>query len=197
MPRETHDRQPRPRNQPPCAHRGRTRRGRRRPHRAVRHRGGGGGGGCTPPPPPPPVSTGPIATSQIAALSYTNQQGIGGYNGAVAWFDSGDWIEYAGVNFQSGVKQFNIALGLPSGYHGRQIHIHVDGVNGPLIGTLTAATRTSTSATDDRHVSSSSHEEKTKDAIVYYNRVFMSPRLLALHVAGFHGNQLPSAYALC
>lgn len=94
------------------------------------------------PPPPPTVSSGPIATSQIAALSYTNQQGIGGYNGAVAWFDSGDWIEYAGVNFQSGVKQFNISLGLPPGYQGRQIQLHIDGVNGPLIGTLTTQATT-------------------------------------------------------
>jgi hypothetical protein len=89
------------------------------------------------PPPPPAIPPGPLATSQIAALSYSAQQGIAGYNGAVAYFDSGDWIEYAGLNFQNGVSQFSIDIGLPAGFQGRQIQLHIDSVNGPVIGTLT------------------------------------------------------------
>jgi hypothetical protein len=91
----------------------------------------------TVPPPPPPPASGPLATSQIAALSYTAEQGIYPYAGAIAYFDGGDWTKYAGVNFQSGVSQFNIDLGLAAGYQGQQIQLRIDSTTGPLIGTLT------------------------------------------------------------
>lgn len=101
---------------------------------------------ASPPPAPPPAVPTILATSLITALSYAAEQGIGPYNGAVAYFDNGDWVEYSNINFGTGVSQFSIDLAVTAAYAGQQIQLRIDSPTGTVIGTLT--TKATTGWTD-------------------------------------------------
>ena len=94
---------------------------------------------ASPPPPPPPTvpGSGTPATSLISGLNYTAAQGVAPSFSALGYLDGGDWVEYGSINFQSGVSTFTIDLAVTAPYSGQQIQLHLDSVNGPLIGTLT------------------------------------------------------------
>lgn len=102
---------------------------------------------ASPPPPPPPTVPTILATSLIQGLNYTAaSQGIAPSFNAVGYFDGGSWVEYANINFGSGVSQFTIDLAVTAGYAGHQIQLRLDSPTGSVIGTLTT---TATSAWND------------------------------------------------
>jgi hypothetical protein len=93
----------------------------------------------SPNPPPiqqPPPVTGPSATSMIQAESYTAMQGIAAKYAGIGYTDNGDWLQYKGVNFGSGVTAVQMNLAVAALYAGQKIEVRIDSVSGPLIGTI-------------------------------------------------------------
>ena len=94
----------------------------------------------TPPsssPSTPTVASGGISTtSVIQAENFSATQGAARITNGVGHFDNGDWIEYKGLNFGTGVRSFSAAVAAPAAYAGQKIQLRLDGPNGQLIGTL-------------------------------------------------------------
>lgn len=100
-------------------------------------------------PPPPPGTPGSPSTptnpsnpgsnpafSKFAATNFTNQQGMmadagGGYLG---YIDSGDYVHYANVDFESGVQRILLELALGNDGAGGNVQIVLDSATGPVIG---------------------------------------------------------------
>lgn len=90
-----------------------------------------------PPPVPQPPPPGPAATSTIQAENYTAMQGISAKYAGIGNTDNGDWLEYAGLNFGTGVSAIQMNLAVLAQYAGQKIELRIDSLNGPLIGTIT------------------------------------------------------------
>jgi parallel beta-helix repeat protein len=85
------------------------------------------------------VNTGTSAFTQIAATSFVGQSGTDIQGSAVGSIDSGDYLQYHGVDFGTGASAFTASVGVPAAYAGQQLELHLDSITGPVIGTLTIA----------------------------------------------------------
>lgn len=94
-------------------------------------------------PTPTPTPVGRDAFSPIEAERYDQAAGIQvGRNGSDAWigfFDNGDSLEYAQVNFGAGASAFEAVVAVPTPYDGQSIELRLDSKTGPVIGTLRVA----------------------------------------------------------
>ena len=89
--------------------------------------------------PPPAPTIGPSATSVIRALNYDNASpGAAPSYGGVGYLYNGYWVQYQHVNFGTGVSSIQMDIAVPAPYDGKKLELHIDGVNGPLIGTIIA-----------------------------------------------------------
>jgi len=88
-----------------------------------------------PSPIPLPPRTTP-ATSTIDATNYAASHGIGSSYGGIGYLDNGDWAEYQNIDFGAGVSSVQFDLAVPSQYAGQKIQLRIDGLTGPIIGTL-------------------------------------------------------------
>jgi len=95
----------------------------------------------TPTPPSPPNTTAWIEAESFTAMSGVLLMGLDGNLGgtsAVGALDGGDWLRYSAVNFGTTAKtniEMRVAV-IPS-TAGGAIDIRIDGLAGPLLGTLT------------------------------------------------------------
>src|SRR5207253_29416 len=74
--------------------------------------------------------------SVIAANSFDTSSGVTTSGGNIASLDSGDWLQFAGVDFHGGVNSIKMTLGCPTGSEGGRFELHLDSLNGPVIGNL-------------------------------------------------------------
>ena len=74
------------------------------------------------------------AALQIEAEDYAQMQGIQLENNGttVGYFDDGDWLMYAGIDFGAGYQ--SIAFEMAKDGYGGTVELRLDGVMGPLIG---------------------------------------------------------------
>ncbi len=77
------------------------------------------------------------AQSIIHAESYDTSHGITIQPPGIGSCDNGDWARYASVDFGTGQTYFNASLAVIPPYNGQKIEVHIDGLTGPIIGTLT------------------------------------------------------------
>lgn len=82
------------------------------------------------------ASSGVSATSVIQAEKFSATKGTAKITNGVGYFDNGDWLEYKGLNFGTGVSAFSANVAVPAPYAGQKIQLRLDGPNGQLIGTL-------------------------------------------------------------
>jgi hypothetical protein len=86
--------------------------------------------------PTPTPTTSVNATSVIQAESFSATRGAQRVGNGVGQFDNGDWVEYKGLNFGSGVSTFQAAIAVTAPYANQKIQLRLDGPTGQLIGTL-------------------------------------------------------------
>ncbi|HEY4459043.1 MAG TPA: carbohydrate-binding protein [Pseudonocardiaceae bacterium] len=83
------------------------------------------------------------AGATVQAESYSSSSGVSthaaGTGTVLGSFDGGDWVGYRGVDFGSGADLFTAFAGVDPAYADKGIEIHLDAVNGPLIGVLNVA----------------------------------------------------------
>lgn len=100
-----------------------------------------GGAGATPAttPTPAPTASGPSwsARGTWQAGQFFASQGVSVSNGVVTHADNGDWLEFKGVDFGSGVSSFQANLAVPNPYGGQKIQVREDSLSGPIIANLT------------------------------------------------------------
>jgi hypothetical protein len=74
------------------------------------------------------------------AEGYESAQGVIWFPAAVKHIDSGDYMVYRSVDFgATGADQFRVNIGVAPETAGQRIEIHLDGLDGPVIGVLTTA----------------------------------------------------------
>jgi hypothetical protein len=89
---------------------------------------------------PAPTTSGISSTSTIAALSHSASSKVTAYDGALVDTVNGSYAAYSNINFGTGTDtKFEADISVGSGYAGQKIVLHLDGVNGAVIGTLTTA----------------------------------------------------------
>jgi hypothetical protein len=78
-----------------------------------------------------------IAIAGIDALSYDANKGSEAPSaGGLGYIMAGDWIEYANVDFGTGVSQVTFLIALAAKFAGQKIVLRLDNPTGPTIGTL-------------------------------------------------------------
>jgi hypothetical protein len=92
------------------------------------------------PAPTPAPMTARSATSTFQALNWSSESGVKFDNfKGLGYAASGDWAEYANINFGTGVTTFKATLSALKQYIGGTIELHIDSVSGPLVGSLKPA----------------------------------------------------------
>ncbi|WP_428940374.1 carbohydrate-binding protein [Fontivita pretiosa] len=76
----------------------------------------------------------------FASAQFDAQNGVGRSGGEINNLDDGDWVRYDNLDFGpgSGAQSVSIDLALPTSNRGGRIELRIDGVNGPVVGTLVA-----------------------------------------------------------
>lgn len=78
------------------------------------------------------------ATTTIKALNYNGGSGVANSGGAVGYTVNGSWVEYNNIDFGTGaLTKFLATIAVGPGYAGQKIVLHLDGLTGTTIGTLT------------------------------------------------------------
>ena len=95
-----------------------------------------------PPPAPAPAPTptpAPVPNNNgiIQAENFSATKGAARVTNGVGQLDNGDWVEYKGLNFRTGVSRFQAAVAVLGAYANQKIELRIDGPNGQLIGVLT------------------------------------------------------------
>ena len=100
----------------------------------------GASGSSVPSSPPPPTptltSTSYSARNSWQASQYFAAHGVQTFGTAIGSADNGDWVEYKGLDFGSGVSTFQASLAVPASYAGQSIVLRLDSPTGQIIGTL-------------------------------------------------------------
>lgn len=79
------------------------------------------------------------ATSSIQAKRLDASAGVYNDGFALGSLDDKDWALFREINFGAGVSEFGAHIGVPHELAGKRIEIRIDGLSGPLVGTLTVA----------------------------------------------------------
>src|SRR5262249_6589262 len=80
------------------------------------------------------------ALGTIQAENFESQSGGISSGPVIGTLDNGKWVEYRDVDFGGGgADQFNVSIAVPDDYAGQRIEVHLDGVAGQLVGTMTVA----------------------------------------------------------
>ena len=105
----------------------------------------------SPTPTPAPTTTGTWAGNTFQALNNVGGAGVARSGNAVGYTSNGSWIQFNNVNFGTGnFTKFVANLAVGAGYGGQKIVLHVDGLSGPTIGTLTTTSTGSWSTYDNQ-----------------------------------------------
>jgi hypothetical protein len=89
------------------------------------------------PAPIPAPSGGTNAKSVIQGESFSATRGAARVTNGVGQLDNGDWIQYKGLNFGTGVSSFQAGVAVTAPYANQKIELRLDGPTGQLIGILT------------------------------------------------------------
>ena len=91
------------------------------------------------PVPTPAPAPGPFATSTFRALNYdAASKGVAPSFGGVGYLLNGSWVAYRNVNFGAGVSTLQMDIAVPAPFNGKKLEVHIDGINGPMIGSIIA-----------------------------------------------------------
>jgi beta-glucosidase len=77
------------------------------------------------------------ATTTFQAENHDDMEGIEVDGSYVGWFDGGDWLRFNNINFGSGVDSFRMNAAVDPACAGKKMELRIDGINGPVIGSIT------------------------------------------------------------